>query len=306
MIETLNGIRETVNFKSDTHIRMYENDETEFYPNHWHAPLEIIMPLENSYPVMCSNISYDLKPGDVLLITPGALHNMGGTPGRRLIFQADFTLLHHIKELAASLTLISPALHLTAENDPEIHEDVHKLMLEISDEYFGDTPLNEAAIYAKLIQLFVIVARHYSRTTAPLINSENKQREFIERFLFVCDYINEHFDENLTLDEIADLSGFSKYHFSRLFKQFTNVSFYKYLNRKRIENAVRLLMDSQMTITDVALRCGFSSLSAFIRMFKIIRGCTPSEFKTMYSPKWDGLSDFTLNKEIKYPIEVTG
>jgi AraC-like DNA-binding protein len=247
-----------------------------------------------------------LKEGDILLITPGALHNMGGTPGMRLIFQADFTLLHHIKELAAALTLISPALHINAENAPEIYEDAQKIMQEIAEEYFNDIELSEAAIYAKLTQLFVIVARHYSRTSAPLINSESKQREFIERFLFVCDYINEHFDENLTLDEIADLSGFSKYHFSRLFKQFTNVSFYKYLNRKRIENAVKLLMDSQMTITDVALRCGFSSLSAFIRMFKIIRGCTPSEFKTMYSPKWDELSDFALNREFSCDTANSG
>ncbi|MCL2254263.1 MAG: AraC family transcriptional regulator [Lachnospiraceae bacterium] len=289
MIETLNGIRETVNFKSDTHLRMYKNNETEFYPSHWHAPLEIVMPLENSYPVMCNNKQYEIKEGELLLITPGALHNMGGTPGMRLIFQADFTILHGIKELAATLTLISPALHITAENASEIHSSAQKLILGIADEYFNDLLLSEAAIYAKLIELFVLIARHYSQSSLPTNNSGSKQREYIERFLLVCNYINEHFSEDLTLDEIADLSGFSKYHFSRLFKQFTNTSFYKYLNRKRIENAVNLLMDSGLSITDVALRCGFSSLSAFIRMFKIIRGCTPSEFKALYSVKFDEL-----------------
>jgi AraC-like DNA-binding protein len=287
MIENLNGIRETVNFKSNTHLRFYSNEETEFYPNHWHAPLEIVMPLENSYPVTCSNKSYLLNEGELLLITPGALHNMGGTSGKRLIFQADFTILHSIKELAATLTLISPALHITPENSPAIHGRAKKIILDIAAEYADDLPLTEAAVYAKVVELFVLIARHYSKVSIPLNNSENKQREYIERFLFVCEHINEHFNENLTLDEVAALSGFSKFHFSRLFKQFTNTSFYKYLNRKRIENAVDLLMDSQHTITDVALRCGFSSLSAFIRMFKIIRGCTPSEFKALYSVMWD-------------------
>jgi len=303
MIETLNGTRETVNFKLNTHLRLYRNVETEFYSNHWHAPLEIIMPLENEFTVICSNNSYILGEGDILLITPGAMHSMGGTSGKRLIFQADFAILHNIKELASSLTLISPALHISAENSPAIHEKARKLIMEIDAEYYSDLPLCEASIYAKLIELFVLIARHYSKTSIPVNNNASKQREYIERFLFVCDYINEHFTENLTLDEVAALSGFSKFHFSRLFKQFANISFYKYLNRKRIENAVELLMDSQQTITDVALCCGFSSLSAFIRMFKIVKGCTPSEFKALYSVMWNETNRHYIKNEYTVHVE---
>ena len=89
--------------------------------------------------------------------------------------------------------------------------------------------------------------------------------------------------ENLTLDDIANIAGFSKFHFTRLFKQFTNVSFYKFLNQKRIANAEKLLANPEYTITDVALNSGFSSLSSFIRMFKIIKNCTPTEFRSMYT-----------------------
>ena len=78
------------------------------------------------------------------------------------------------------------------------------------------------------------------------------------------------------------LSGFSKFYFSRLFKQFTNVSFYKYVNQKRIEKAAEMLTEPNISITNVALSCGFESLSSFIRMFKIVKGCTPTEFRNMY------------------------
>lgn len=283
MIETLNGIQETVNFKANTTIRLYANDEYERYPNHWHAPLEIIMPLENHYPVVCCNTLFTLREGDVLVINPGVIHGMEAAVGRRLIFQADFTLLHGIKELEATLSIISPALVITAEDEPETHEHIQKLMLEISDEYFADAPLSEASIYSKLIEIFVLIGRSYSPNAKSFNNSLRKQREYTERFMYVCDYISEHCSEGLTLDYIADISGFSKYHFSRLFKQFTNVSFYKYLNKKRIEYAEKLLVNKELTITEVALQCGFSSLSAFIRMFKIIKDCTPTEFKTMYT-----------------------
>ncbi len=283
VIETLKGIQETVNFKANTTIRLYANDECERYPSHWHAPLEIIMPLQNHYRVTCCNNLFTLREGDVLLINPGVVHSMDADEGKRLIFQADFTLLHGIKELEATLTIISPALVITAEDEPETHEQIQNLMLEISDEYFADSPLSEASIYSKLIEIFVLIGRSYSPNAKSFNNSLRKQREYTERFLFVCDYIREHCSEELSLDFVAGISGFSKYHFSRLFKQFTNVSFYKYLNRKRIEYAEKLLVDKEITITEVALQCGFSSLSAFIRMFKIIKDCTPTEFKTMYT-----------------------
>jgi len=283
MIETLHGIQETVNFKANTSIRLYANDECERYPGHWHAPLEIIMPLENKYHVTCCNTPFTLREGDVLVINPGVIHSMEASVGKRLIFQADFTLLHGIKELEATLSIISPALVITAKEEPATHEQIQKLMLEISEEYFADAPLSEASIYSKLIEIFVLIGRSYSPNVKSFSNSIRKQREYTERFMYVCDYISEHCSEDLSLDQIADISGFSKYHFSRLFKQFTNVSYYKYLNKKRIEYAERLLMNQALTITEVALQCGFSSLSAFIRMFKIVKDCTPTEFKTMYT-----------------------
>jgi AraC-like DNA-binding protein len=283
MIENLIGIKETVNFKANTKLRLYANDECEHYPSHWHSPLEIIMPIQNRYRVTCCNTLYTLREGDVLLINPGVVHSMEADTGKRLIFQADFTLLYGIKELEATLSIISPALLITPEDAPEAHEKIKQLMFEISEEYFSDFPLSEAAIYSKIIEIFVLIGRRYSPNATCFNNSISKQREYTERFLYICDYISEHYNENLTLDDIANLSSFSKYHFSRLFKQFTNTSFYKYLNKKRIENAEKLLIDKELTITEVALRCGFSSLSAFIRMFKLIKDCTPSEFKSMYT-----------------------
>lgn len=283
MIETLNGIQEIVNFKTNTSFRLYSNIECEEYPNHWHVPLEIIMPLENEYHVNCCNTPFTLREGDVILICPGAIHSMDASVGKRLIFQADLTLLHGIRELEATMSIISPFLVITPESEPSTHDQIQNLIYEISEEYFADAPLSEASIYSKLIQIFVLIGRSYSTNAKNFNSSVRKQREYTERFLFICDYISEHCCEDLTLDYIANLSGFSKFHFSRLFKQFTNMSYYKYLNKKRIEYAEKLLVNKELTITEVALQCGFSSLSAFIRMFKIVKECTPTEFKTMYT-----------------------
>lgn len=282
MIEYLNGIKETVDFKEIEGFKLFDNVDYEAYPEHWHTPLEIIMPLKNSYVVHCTGIDYPLKEGEIAIINSGVIHSMPAQEGERLIFQADFSLIHTIRDLESIFSNIPSTLVLTPENAPDIHEHLKELMLSICREYFSDSILIGASIYSKLIELLVLVGRKYTDYSHAFDVTRNKQKEYTEKFMFVCSYIHEHCTEDLSLDEAAALAGFSKYHFTRLFKNFTGVSFYKYLNKKRIEHAEKLLVDPEISITEVALQSGFSSLSAFIRMFKLIKDCTPTEFRSMY------------------------
>lgn len=284
MIENLKGIHETVNYKANTNLRLYHNTEYEDYPLHWHTPLEIIMPTENDYTVICSNHTFHLNTGDILLICPGVIHSLyAPLIGQRIIFQAELSMLHQLKEFESVLSLLTPAFYISPATYPSIYEPLQSLLLEISNEYAQDHPLSEAMIYAKLIEVFVIIARNHKQNAAKVEVSRNKQKEYTEKFIAICNYINDHCCEPLSLDQVAKIAGFSKYHFTRLFKQFTNVSFYRYVNGKRITLAESLLINPELTITEIAYQCGFSSISSFIRMFKLLKFCTPTEFRNMYT-----------------------
>ena len=283
MIENLNGIHETVNYKDGSNIRLYENDEYEEYPKHWHTCIEIIMPTVNPYKMTIDGISYDLKVGDVILICPGALHHLMACPGERLIFQAELVAPLPIKSIEMVLGLIYPAVLITPDNSPDIYQDIHDLMLEIRKEYSLSAPLYEAAIYAKVLEMIVLIRRDRSDLQRQIATRDSKQEEYIVKFTRICDYISEHCCEDLTLESVAEMTGFSKFHFTRLFKQITNVSFYKFLNQKRIDHAASLLINPEISVTEAALSAGYSSLSSFIRMFKIIKGCTPTEYRAMYN-----------------------
>ena len=282
MIEVLNGIRETVVYKEIEGFMLFDNTDYEAYPDHWHTPLEIIMPLENPYEISCRTASYLLQEGDLLIINSGVIHNMPAMKGERLIFQADFSLLHNVADIESILSSIPSALLVTPESAPAIHEQLKNLMLDICREYFSDSILIGASIYSKLIEMLVLIGRECTANGDAFDVTRSKQKEYTEKFITVCNHIHEHCTEDLSLDDVAALAGFSKYHFTRLFKRFTGVSFYKYLNKKRIEHAEKLLVDPELSITEVALQSGFSSLSAFIRMFKLIKDCTPTEFRNMY------------------------
>lgn len=282
MIEILNGIRETVSYKEIEGFVLYDNTDYEVYPDHWHTPIEIIMPLENPYRVTCRDASFLLQEGDLLIINSGVIHSMPAMQGERLIFQADFSLLHNVTGIESTLSNMPSALLVTSENAPTIHERLKNLMLNICTEYFSDSILISASIYSRLIEMLVLIGREYTAGGNAFDVTHTKQKEYTEKFITVCNYIHEHCTESLSLDDAAALAGFSKYHFTRLFKQFTGISFYKYLNKKRIEHAEKLLVDPEISITEVALQSGFSSLSTFIRMFKLIKDCTPTEFRNMY------------------------
>ena len=146
MIKHLSGIHETVAYRPDTQICLYNNDEAEDYPPHWHTPFEIIMPTENSYRAICSDRQYQIRQNDILIIAPGTVHQLFAPEhGVRIIFQPSLVQIG-IRELELLTSKFTPAILITPESFPRIHEQVLHLMLEIRDEYFSDDPYSESAI----------------------------------------------------------------------------------------------------------------------------------------------------------------
>ena len=284
MIENLNGIHETVKYKENSNVKLFINAEAEDYPIHWHTPMEIIMPLEGSYTVQIGDDLVHLNESDIIFIASGVTHRLiAPDTGKRLIIQIEWAAVSKIRELNSILTLISPAITLTPESSGNIHSNIYKMLLDIADEYQNDSFLSEAVIYSKMLEVLVLIGRHHTASSCHFNVGRQKQHDSLERFLSICEYIDAHCTEDLTLDEIAKIAGFSKYHFSRLFKQFTNNTFYKYLNQKRIELALILLADPEISVTETAIQAGFTNPSTFIRVFKAEKGCTPTEFRRMFT-----------------------
>lgn len=283
MIETLNGLFETVNYKKDTTLKLYDNDKYEDYPNHWHPAMEIIMPVENGYKLFFSGTEVDLKEGDICVICPGCIHAIAAPKkGRRFIFQPNASFLKNMRDTELLISYMSPYLVITPEEYPQIYKRLNEIMFEIRDEYMEGLSFAEVSIYSKFFEMIVLIGKSLSqKKKTPGNNPIVAGEEYASVILNICDYIKDHCSEDLKLNDIADMSGFSKYYFERLFKQYTGTSFYKYVNQKRIYKAQELLSDPGNTVTDVAINCGFTSISSFIRMFKLQKGCTPSKFKSL-------------------------
>ena len=121
------------------------------------------------------------------------------------------------------------------------------------------------------------IGHHIDSKTHEIISAK-----MMEKIQGACSYIQENCDQDLSLDEVSRLCGFSSYYFSRCFKRVTTVNFVEYLATQRIKRVQLLLIDTDLSITEVAYQAGFKSLSTFNRVFRQFNGCSPSEYKKYY------------------------
>lgn len=273
---------ERVSYFTETSIICWYNAEGLDYAMHWHPAIEIIYCLEEDYTVEFPNETVVLHPNDILVIPAGELHHLCAQKGgNRLIYLLDFDCISKISGFDALMPLMSKPIVITPTTPAGIYRREQELLAEMFTEYANESPMWELVMYGKLFEFLTIYGRTALRSDPTEDVGSFKQREIMTRINKAYEYIDSNFMYNITLEKTALMAGFSMYHFSRLFKECSGQNFYEYLCYKRIKATEELLMNPDLSITEIAIRCGFSSPSTFNRTFRRIKNCTPSEYRDL-------------------------
>lgn len=280
---SLNGSKENVDYISESHLRIWYNIQTEGYANHYHNAMEIIVCTENQYAVIAFGRTYTLEAGDILIIPPYMLHELPGNPsGARLVYLIDIDMIRCFQDFKVlNPAFIEPYL-CTAALRPDIYQQIYDSLMQMADIYFSHKVFWEISIYSILLESFTVIGSSYFRknTNTTIGNTNKRQSENYELFSNLLNFIDTHYADDLTLEQAAEYIGFSKYHFTRLFKQHTNTTFHNYLCYKRVQAAQSLLTeDRDRPITDIAFCSGFNNLTTFNRCFNKYTGCSPTEYR---------------------------
>ncbi len=300
--------KETVRHKINTSLRMFINRLHTDFPPHWHTDIEIIIPKEAPYKVICGNQTYFVEIDDILLICPAVLHEIfSPSPGARVYIQADFSGMSTLKEIDKAFRLMAPALHIRKKAcPPDMYDQLCRYIDQIVKLYFGSAPVihkvekedddnviaftelepyGELEIYSILMQFIAFCGKNinlFKGSEAAPSPSTFKNSISLSN---VCTYISDHFTEDISLEDISAYAGFSKYHFERIFSEYTGMTFYQYLQQMRISYAQTLLSNPELSITDISDQAGFASCTAFTRAFKKSTGYPPSQFRMMNEVK---------------------
>jgi AraC-like DNA-binding protein/uncharacterized cupin superfamily protein len=254
------------------------------YPFHWHNAIELVYVVENPFEVFVNNRRYNLSDRDIIFIPGGDIHGFhtGTNTGKRIFANFDTYRIGNeigfepIKDRLKSVQLITP------ENNPWIHQEIENEINRAMEEYNDQAVGYQMSLAARAVDILVKLYRN----TDNVVNFESKDSNVkkisgLEKMSKAFKFIEENYNKDIGLSDVANAAGFSKYYFSRLFKDIAEKNFNEYCNEFRIKKAERMLMNINKSIAVVAYSSGFSSLATFERSFKKIQGCTPLEYRKM-------------------------
>ena len=272
---------EYVSYLKNSFCRIWYNMWPTNYDAHWHDALEVIVPVKNGYTVILDDKTYTLHAGDIFLVPQRHIHSIKApAEGVRITYLFNMEKITGIKTLFYIEPLLMNPLLISEKSHSSIYEESHELFLKMCNAYFDFGELRELIILSLLFRFFILLGtENLEKVQQNIQQTEGKQGKYYNTFEYVFEYINTHFREELPLEKVASVACFSKYHFSRLFKQYTGMNYYEFLTQKRINEAITMLSNTNYSITDIALETGFENLTSFNRSFKKLKGCSPREFK---------------------------
>lgn len=153
-------------------------------------------------------------------------------------------------------------------DDCDLHRD-EKLKLK------ADEPCAEIKLKSLLLDIFYIYMKNS-------IISEGQKPISKSALLYVLrsiEYIHDHYQEKLTLTDLAQCAYMSNEYYTRVFMKYMGCRPFVYINNYRINQSVSLLLDTDMSIIDIAMNCGFTTVSYYNLRFREIMDCTPTEYR---------------------------
>ncbi len=249
-------------------IRVFYTEGLQF-PAHLHSQMELLYVESGTMEVEVSNQSRVLKQGDFAVIFPNTVHSYGTREGnescRSIIAICSLELTG---EFFKKLTSYSPAIpFLTAD---QLHHNVSLAMLELERECREGKNLNACRALVLLILSRVL-------PVATLV--KNRDMNDYDLTYHIVSYVAEHFQEPLTLTELAKHLNVSKFYLSRVFSAKLSTNFNRYINHIRANYAQTLIQSTNYTLTRISVESGFESQRTFNRAFKEIFRLSPSEYR---------------------------
>ena len=277
----MKGYYEKTVLEQDFPFRLFFNDGYVITPHHWHEDIEIIYLIEGDVKAGVNNELYNLKKDDILIIPPGGVHyflkEMDYSERAVIQFRMSIydTFLNGNKDRVAIKPMFNKCRFLS-EGD-EFYELMRNEIKSIIKEYEQKYNGYKIFLKARLYDLAGILMRYMPKDCEDI--NYDKQKERLGKLDNVMRYVEKNYSDKIVLDEIANVAGFSKFHFARFFKENTGMTFIDYLNNFRISMAEWTLINEDCSITEVSFKTGFNSIKTFNRVFKQLKGCSPMEYR---------------------------
>ena len=243
----------------------YQSD----FLSHWHENIEILYVIEGEIAVMSDANIVTAHKGDIVVINSNNVHHI-----QTKEFKSNYLCLIIDCKFCEEYGLDTEEIIFQRLITDDF---VKNKYLAIKEEFRIKKALYKAAIKSLVMEMLIYLYREYALSETTLSNQSKTEK--IVTIKKAIRYIQENYQKNITVIDIAADAGLSKYYFCHLFKEFTGITTVRYINILRCEKARMMLQNGNYRVEEVAYLCGFDNLSYFSKTYKKYMGCLPSHSK---------------------------
>ncbi len=246
--------------------------------SHYHSAIELIRVHSGKLTCCIDGSLFQLSDDDTLLINKNVVHNIihcdFGTNFSYIQIEMDRQISSVKKDdmsyICQFIDKTSPARYFISNKKSELSD----IFDNIFDEFRSKKVYYSLYLQAYILKLTAFMHRY--ELTKELDFSFLNQLKPIKP---VIQFIDRHFADKIYICDVASTINLNKFQLCKRFKALTGGTVVEYINFVRLQNATKLLLSSDKTITEIACSCGFSSIQYFNKVFNENFGCSPKTFK---------------------------
>lgn len=259
---------------------------------HYHYYIELLYCISGNAQVFIAGKSYDFYVGDMVLINSREVHSVYNTSEdaiEYIVVKFDPNVLYSTSIAVFETKYVFPftlnkSTHQKVFTKDEMkNTNIPRLINKIYNEYNTKTYGFELAIRNNIGSVFLVILRNWHDKGLDLNINANINETTIKKLQGIFDFIDKNYMFEISAESVATTCKMSYSYFSRFFKASVGKSFSNYINYLRITEAEKLLLSTNLNITQIAMEIGFTSSSYFIQQFKHYKNLSPKQFKKKFS-----------------------
>jgi xylan 1,4-beta-xylosidase len=250
------------------------------YP-HWHSEIEIVFACQGDLLLEYGEVKRLLRQGEIAVINSADIHAVNSVDSKNdrknLVFMLQISE-QFFRMMSAQVNSLRFSDHIEG---PEA-EEIRKYLLLIMDEEQNEKNFRATVVYGFCGVIVALLLRHFSESISSGFQKNEHSPDYnrnYDRLKKIISFVNEHYAESPSLNEIAETVYVSPYYLSHFFTKAMGMTYLQYLNYVKVNMTKKSLSTTEDAITDIFSRNGFSNAKTFYRVFKEIVGCSPSDYR---------------------------
>lgn len=237
---------------------------------HWHRSVEIFLVMEGRIDFYINSSLYELRSGNFIIVNSNEIHSIDcPEPNETIVLQIPADQFAGFGDEDGFLSFAPRG----DEQDERLKGLINDMFCACNERKYG----YELKVKSQFMELLYLLVTEFQEKQEDTLRQT--QKKHLDKLSRVTAYMKEHYNRELSQEEVARHFGFTPAYLSRIFKKYAQIGYRTYLSDLRMRYALREMMNSDRQLGDIALDNGFSDSRAFAKAFKKRYGCLPSEYR---------------------------